>query len=375
MEVLRATGIRIEELLELSHHSLVQYRLPGTGELIPLLQIAPSKTDKERLLVVSPELADVLSQIIRRVRDHCRGPARLRLRRLRAGMAAPGAAPVPAPRQRREPGVRSQRHLKMLRAAAHPTRAGQPGRPPMATPRMTSAGYSSPTPSSMACPLTSPRSSPATRTSTSPSATRPSIPKRQSRRTCPSWPGGGRCGPARNTASPPTPNGASSSATSSGARSPSGPAPGRSPPPASTSTPASAARCSGPTRTSGPAWPTSATTCSPASPKPSTKAGSAKSKDCASASPEPTTSSPRSTGAPSQPPPSTSPCPPCNTLREATITSPTLIISKFREEHQPQVPAGPAPWPASAAARTSPLAALTPSPATVRPMQPAEDAG
>ncbi len=68
VEVLRATGIRIEELLELSHHSLVQYRLPGTGELIPLLQIAPSKTDKERLLVVSPELADVLSQIISRVR-------------------------------------------------------------------------------------------------------------------------------------------------------------------------------------------------------------------------------------------------------------------------------------------------------------------
>src|SRR6185437_8460625 len=43
-------------------------RLPGTGELVPLLQIAPSKTDTERLLVVSPELADVLSVIIRRVR-------------------------------------------------------------------------------------------------------------------------------------------------------------------------------------------------------------------------------------------------------------------------------------------------------------------
>jgi len=46
----------------------VQYRLPPKGELIPLLQIAPSKTDKERLLVVSPELADVLSSIISRVR-------------------------------------------------------------------------------------------------------------------------------------------------------------------------------------------------------------------------------------------------------------------------------------------------------------------
>jgi len=68
VEVLRHTGIRIEELTELSHHSLVQYRLPATGELIPLLQITPSKTDAERLLVISPELADVLSTIIGRVR-------------------------------------------------------------------------------------------------------------------------------------------------------------------------------------------------------------------------------------------------------------------------------------------------------------------
>ncbi|GGU65920.1 tyrosine-type recombinase/integrase [Streptomyces lavendofoliae] len=69
VEVLRATGIRIEELLELSHHSLVQYRLPTTGELVPLLQIVPSKTDTERLLLVSPELADVLSAIICRARE------------------------------------------------------------------------------------------------------------------------------------------------------------------------------------------------------------------------------------------------------------------------------------------------------------------
>ncbi len=68
IEVLRSTGIRIEELLELSHHSLVQYRLPGTGELVPLLQITPSKTDAERLLLVSPDLADVLAAIISRVR-------------------------------------------------------------------------------------------------------------------------------------------------------------------------------------------------------------------------------------------------------------------------------------------------------------------
>jgi hypothetical protein len=69
IEVLRLTGVRAEELQELSHHSLVQYRLPTTGELVPLLQIAPSKTDAERLLVVSPELADVLSTVICRIRD------------------------------------------------------------------------------------------------------------------------------------------------------------------------------------------------------------------------------------------------------------------------------------------------------------------
>jgi len=70
VEVLRHTGIRIEELTELSHHSLIQYRLPATGELIPLLQITPSKTDQERLLVISPELADVLSTIIGRIRGN-----------------------------------------------------------------------------------------------------------------------------------------------------------------------------------------------------------------------------------------------------------------------------------------------------------------
>jgi hypothetical protein len=69
VEVLRATGVRVEELLELSHHSLVQYRLPTTGEIVPLLQILPSKTDTERLLVVSPELAEVLSAIILRISD------------------------------------------------------------------------------------------------------------------------------------------------------------------------------------------------------------------------------------------------------------------------------------------------------------------
>jgi integrase len=68
IEVLRLTGIRNEELLELTHHSITEYRLPTTGEVVPLQQVAPSKTDSERLLLVSPELADILSTIIRCLR-------------------------------------------------------------------------------------------------------------------------------------------------------------------------------------------------------------------------------------------------------------------------------------------------------------------
>lgn len=69
VEVLRMTGIRVEEATELSHHSLVQYRLPATGEVVPLLSVAPSKTDEERLLVIAPELADVFSAVICRIRN------------------------------------------------------------------------------------------------------------------------------------------------------------------------------------------------------------------------------------------------------------------------------------------------------------------
>lgn len=69
VEVFRHTGVRIEEMLEVTHRSFISYRLPSTGEVIPMLQITPSKTDKERLLVISPELAAVFAEIISRVRD------------------------------------------------------------------------------------------------------------------------------------------------------------------------------------------------------------------------------------------------------------------------------------------------------------------
>jgi integrase len=69
VEILRHTGMRVEELLELNHRCFVTYRLPSTGEVVPMLQVVPSKTDKERLLLVSPDLAEVLAEVIGRVRD------------------------------------------------------------------------------------------------------------------------------------------------------------------------------------------------------------------------------------------------------------------------------------------------------------------
>ena len=104
VEVLRATGVRVEELLELSHYSFVQYRLPTTDEIVPLLQIVPSKTDEERLLLVSPELADVLSAVIHRVRDHTgKIPSDHLLRLARMCMAATIAVAVPTPIRRGAP--------------------------------------------------------------------------------------------------------------------------------------------------------------------------------------------------------------------------------------------------------------------------------
>ena len=111
IEVLRATGIRVEELTELSHHGLVQYRLPATGELVPLLHITPSKTDVERLLVISPEVADVLAAIIGRVRDGTGAvPLVIAYDTHECEFTPPMPATVPAARRRREPARQRRRH-------------------------------------------------------------------------------------------------------------------------------------------------------------------------------------------------------------------------------------------------------------------------
>jgi site-specific recombinase XerD len=65
VEVLRHSGVRIEEALELTHLSIRQYRRPG-GEVIALLVVAPSKSDRERVIPMSAELFAVIAAIIRR---------------------------------------------------------------------------------------------------------------------------------------------------------------------------------------------------------------------------------------------------------------------------------------------------------------------
>lgn len=74
VETLRHSGIRVEELLELSQLSIRQYRRPN-GEVVALLVVAPSKTDRERVMPTSAELFAVLAAIIRRhTRDGGRVP-------------------------------------------------------------------------------------------------------------------------------------------------------------------------------------------------------------------------------------------------------------------------------------------------------------
>jgi site-specific recombinase XerD len=65
VETLRHSGVRVEELLELSQLSIRQYQRPN-GEVVALLVIAPSKTDRERVIPMSTELFHVIAAIIRR---------------------------------------------------------------------------------------------------------------------------------------------------------------------------------------------------------------------------------------------------------------------------------------------------------------------
>jgi hypothetical protein len=69
VEVLRHTGVRAEELVELAHTSIRHYERPN-GEVIALLVIAPSKTDRERVIPMSAELFHVIATIVLRQTAH-----------------------------------------------------------------------------------------------------------------------------------------------------------------------------------------------------------------------------------------------------------------------------------------------------------------
>lgn len=67
IEVLRHTGVRIEELLELTQLDLIDHEHDGVQ--VVLLHVNPSKTDEERMLVAAPELVGVIAQMMRRIRN------------------------------------------------------------------------------------------------------------------------------------------------------------------------------------------------------------------------------------------------------------------------------------------------------------------
>ncbi|MCX4826105.1 site-specific integrase [Streptomyces sp. NBC_01142] len=68
VETLRLAGLRAEELTELTHLSVRQYQR-SSGEVVALLVVSPSKSDRERVIPMSAELFHVIAQIIRRHRD------------------------------------------------------------------------------------------------------------------------------------------------------------------------------------------------------------------------------------------------------------------------------------------------------------------
>ncbi|MGV9386386.1 tyrosine-type recombinase/integrase [Nonomuraea sp. NPDC003707] len=304
VETLRHTGIRVEELTELSHHSLVQYRLPGTGELIPLLHIAPSKTDAERLLVISPELADVLSTIICRVRDSSGAVPLVVSYDFHERVWNP---PMPLLFQRpvgveNRPIPISGIRILLNEALARTGLTNVSNQPLTFTPHdfrrlfITDAIMNG-MPPHIAQLVVGHRDINTTM------GYKAVYPEEVFTVTAPSSPAAAQPAPVRNTAPPPTRNGRSFSATSSVGASRWATAAAPMAPGAFTSTVVYAAASFGRTRGSVSASWRSVTTCSPASPKPNVGTGWAKSKDSRSASPERNRNSPSSTSAPAAPPP------------------------------------------------------------------------
>ncbi len=187
VEVLRHTGIRIEEMLELTQLDVHEYdhRDPNVGKVL-LLHVNPSKMDQERMLVIAPELAAILASVARRIRSAVGSTeAALPSVVLYDYAECKNSEPLPFFFQRTagkgfkgttRPITKAyvSRVLRGVCAAA-----GSWAR--MAalsiSPPMTSGGCSPPTPWRRACRPTSSKSSSATPRSRPPRATPPSSPR------------------------------------------------------------------------------------------------------------------------------------------------------------------------------------------------------
>jgi hypothetical protein len=165
IEVLRHTGIRIEELGELSHHSLVQYRLPSTGQLVPLLSVArprPTPSASSSSAPSSPTSCPRSSPGSAAATALSRSPPPTTSPSAPGTRRCPCCSSVPSPWRT---GPSQPRASGSPSAACSPPPASPaPTASPSPSGPMTSAGSSPPTPSSTACRPTSPSSYSATRT-------------------------------------------------------------------------------------------------------------------------------------------------------------------------------------------------------------------
>ncbi|MEV4429420.1 tyrosine-type recombinase/integrase [Streptomyces sp. NPDC049602] len=280
IEVLRRTGARIEELLELTHLSLRQYQAP-TGETVPLLQISPSKTDRERVIPADPDLVAVLARIIRRVKGTGdRVPLLTRYDGYERVFGPPMPHLFQCPSQHRLQVISPNRIRELL--TDHALRAGTvdvDGTPLTFTPHDFRRIFSTETvngglPIHIAAKLLGHLELNTTQAYV---AVHPEEVIRHYRQFVDQ---AGPTAPARSTASPATPSGRTSATTSASARSPSAPATGLMGPLASMKTPVSGAPCSASTWPRNPDCWRSRPTPASASGRPSGCSGSAKSPAC-----------------------------------------------------------------------------------------------
>ena len=244
VETLRHSGLRIEEVLELSQLSIRQYQR-GNGEIVPLLVIAPSKTDRERVIPMSVDLFHVVATIIRRhTRDQPTVPLVCQYDHRERSLSAPLPFLFQRPSEDAAKSSPAKLSCKCCTASAPTSPRPDPSSPKLTSPHTTSDGSSPPTSSTAAYPYTSAPPCSATSTCRPPAATSPSSTTTSSATTRHTSPTGGACETPPNIRTSRRRNGSSSRTTSTNARSNSARALVPTKPPADTNTPASAAPCS-----------------------------------------------------------------------------------------------------------------------------------